>query len=106
MITLATLFGQLHPTMEDDNPLYRAAGTNWSNFHTDVYAAQMRQLDTETDPAKQKEVYTAIRKTILDESWAITVAHTVPSVAMSSRVHGLRYAVEERLVPTEAWLEA
>jgi peptide/nickel transport system substrate-binding protein len=106
MITLATLFGQLHPTMEDGNPLYSAAGTNWSNFHTDAYTAQMRQLDTETDPVKQKEVYAAIRKTILDESWAITVARTVPAVAMSSRVHGLRYAVEERLVPTEAWLDA
>jgi ABC-type transport system substrate-binding protein len=106
MITLATLFGQLHPTMENGNPLYSAAGTNWSNFKSDAYTAQMRQLDTETDPVKQQEVYAAIRKTILDESWAITVARTVPAVAMSSRVHGLRYAVEERLVPTEAWLDA
>jgi peptide/nickel transport system substrate-binding protein len=106
MITLATLFGQLHPTMENGNPLYSAAGTNWSNFRSDAYTAQMRQLDTETDPAQQKVVYAAIRKTILDESWAITVARTVPAVIMSSRVHGLRYAVEERLVPTEAWVDA
>ena len=106
MITLATLFGQLHPTMEDGNPLYSAAGTNWSNFKSDTYTAQMRQLDTETDPAKQKAVYAAIRQTILDESWAVTVAQTVPAVIMSSHVHGLRYAVEERLVPTEAWLDA
>ena len=106
MITLATLFGQLHPTMEDGNPLYSTAGTNWSNFHNDAYTAVMRRLDTETDAAQQKEVYAAIRKTILDESWAITVARTVPAVAASSRVHGLRYAVEERLVPTEAWLDA
>jgi hypothetical protein len=51
-------------------------------------------------------VYAGIRKTILDESWAITVARTVPAVTMSSRVHGLRYALEERLVATEAWLDA
>ena len=106
MITLATLFGQLHPTMEDGNPLYSAAGTNWSNFRSDAYTALMRRLDTETDPAQQTAIYAAIRKTILDESWAITVASTVPAVLMSSHVHGLRYAVEERLVPTEAWLEA
>jgi peptide/nickel transport system substrate-binding protein len=106
IITLSTLFGQLHPTMEDGNPLYSAAGTNWSNFRSDEYTALMRKLDTETDPAEQRAVYAAIRKTILDESWAITVARSVPAAAMSSRVHGLRYALEERLVPTEAWLEA
>jgi len=106
IITLATLFGQLHPTMEDGNPLYSAAGTNWSNFRSDAYTALMRRLDTETDPAQQTTVHASIRKTILDESWVITVAGTVPAVAMSSRVHGLRYAVEERLVPTEAWLDA
>jgi peptide/nickel transport system substrate-binding protein len=106
MIALATLFGQLHPTMLNGNPLYSAAGTNWSNFRSDAYTAQMRQLDTETDPAKQKALYAAIRKSILDESWAITVARTVPAVVMSTRVHGVRYAVEERMVPTEAWLDA
>jgi peptide/nickel transport system substrate-binding protein len=106
MISLATLFGQLHPTMEDGNPLYSAVGTNWSNFHSDAYSALMQRLDTETDPAQQKAVYASIRKMILDESWAITAARTVPAVMMSSRVHGLRYAVEERLVFTESWLDA
>ena len=57
MITLATLFGQLHPTMEDGNPLYSAAGTNWSNFHSDAYTALMRRLDTEIDP-RSKRRYT------------------------------------------------
>jgi ABC-type transport system substrate-binding protein len=106
MIALATLFGQLHPTMENGNPLFSAAGTNWSNFRSDAYTALMRRLDTETDPKQQQVVYAGIRKTILDESWAITVARTVPAVAMSTRVRGLRYAVEERLVLTEAWLDA
>jgi ABC-type transport system substrate-binding protein len=106
IISLNTLFGQLHPTMEDGNPLYSAAGTNWSNFRTDAYTALMRKLDTETDPTEQRAVYAAIRKTILDESWVITVARSVPAVALNTRAHGLRYALEERLVPTEAWLEA
>jgi ABC-type transport system substrate-binding protein len=92
--------------MEDGNPLYSAAGTNWSNFRTDAYTALMRKLDTETDPTEQRAVYAAIRKTILDESWVITVARSVPAVALNTRAHGLRYALEERLVPTEAWLEA
>jgi len=106
MLVASTVFGQLHVTMEDGNPFYSAHGINWSNFKSAELAKLWTAIDTEPDVSKQKALSAQLRRYILDQSWNITVCSAPPSFAASPKVHGLRYALEERLVPTEAWLEA
>ncbi|MBV8083229.1 MAG: ABC transporter substrate-binding protein [Chloroflexi bacterium] len=106
MTIASTLFGQLHITMEDGNPFYSAHGINWSNFKSDDLTKLWTSIDTEPDVNKQKALAAQFRKMVLDQSWNIVVCSAPPAFIASNKVHGLRYALEERLVPTEAWLEA
>ncbi|MGH2364423.1 MAG: ABC transporter substrate-binding protein, partial [Chloroflexota bacterium] len=106
MTIALTLFGQLHITMEDGNPFYSAHGINWSNFKSDDLTKLWTSIDTEPDVNKEKALAAQFRKMVLDQSWNIVVCSAPPAFIASNKVHGLVYALEERLVPTEAWLEA
>jgi peptide/nickel transport system substrate-binding protein len=98
-----SLFGQLHPAFFWGNAYY-SPNANWASFKSDEYSSIADGLLKETDPARQKQVYAQWVDYILDQSWALPYANTVPRVASTARVQGLQYNMTEFLMPNGAWL--
>jgi len=98
-----SLFGQMHPAFFWGNAYYSPAA-NWASFKSDEYTSIANGLLTETDPAKQKQVYAGWVDYILDQSWAMPYSNTVPRTAATARVQGLQYNMTEFLMANNAWL--
>jgi ABC-type transport system substrate-binding protein len=61
---------------------------------------------TETDPAKQKQIYAQLNDLVLDESF-VAVVSTSPQIPMTSaNVHGLSTTYHASFSFTGAWLDA
>jgi peptide/nickel transport system substrate-binding protein len=99
----ASLFGQLHPAFFWGNAYY-SPNANWAGFKTDEYSQLADGLLKETDPVKQKQVYSQWTDYILDQSWALPWSNTVPRAAMTARVQSMSYNMTEFLMPNNAWL--
>jgi peptide/nickel transport system substrate-binding protein len=98
-----SLFGQMHPAFFWGNAYYSPAA-NWASFKSDEYSQIANGLLTETDPAKQKQVYGQWVDYILDQSWAMPYSNTVPRTAATARVQGLQYNMTEFLMANNVWL--
>ena len=98
-----SLFGQLHPAFFWGNAYY-SPERNWANFKADEYSAIADGLLKETDPSKQKQVYSQWLNFIQDQSWVFPWSNTVPRAAASARVQGLTYNMTEFLMPNDAFL--
>jgi peptide/nickel transport system substrate-binding protein len=101
----ASLFGQPHPAFFWGNAYY-SPNANWASFKSDEYSQLADGLLTETDPTKEKQVYTRWVDYILDQSWALPYSNTVPRTATTARVQGLQYNMTEFLMPNNAWLSS
>jgi ABC-type transport system substrate-binding protein len=84
-------------------PFY-TPNTNWAGFRNDQYAALAHQVATETDPAKQKAVYSQFNDFVLDQSFVVPICSNAPVVVSKGSVNGLAYAMNEGLSVTRAWL--
>jgi peptide/nickel transport system substrate-binding protein len=100
-----SLFGQLHPAFFWGNAYY-SPDRNWANFKSDDYARIADGLLKETDPAKQKQVYSQWIDFLVDQTWVFPWSNTVPRTATSAKVQGLTYNMTEFLMPNDAWLTA
>jgi peptide/nickel transport system substrate-binding protein len=99
----ASLFGQLHPAFFWGNAYY-SPNANWASFKSDEYSQLADGLLKETDPAKQKQVYSRWVDYILDQSWALPYSNTVPRAVTTARVQGMAYNMTEFLMANNAWL--
>jgi hypothetical protein len=60
---------------------------------------------TETDQARQKQIYSQLNDLILDESFAPIVASSPAIMMTSAKVHGLVPTYHASFSLTDAWLE-
>jgi peptide/nickel transport system substrate-binding protein len=77
---------------------------NFSGFKDDAYSQFVNRVLSETDAARQRELYGELNDYYLDQSF---VQHIVPvpeRVAARSNVRGLRFDLFPALVPAEIWL--
>lgn len=100
-----SLFGQLHPAFFWGNAYYSPAH-NWANYTSDQYTQLAAGLQTETDPAKQKQVYAQWIQYITDQTWCFPWSNTVPRTVTTANVQGMTYNMTEFLMPNDAWLAA
>jgi peptide/nickel transport system substrate-binding protein len=103
LISGGSLFGQLHPAFFWGNAYYSPA-YNWANYKSDQYTQVAAGLQTETDPAKQKQVYAQWIQYITDQSWCFPWSNTVPRTVTTANVQGMTYNMTEFLMPNDAWL--
>jgi peptide/nickel transport system substrate-binding protein len=101
----ATLYGNLRPGFFAGN-VYYSPFNNWSSFRTD----QLRQLTDgllhETDPTKQKQIYSDWLDYIQDESWAMPWSNTAPRFINSAKVHGVRWNLADYMMTNDVWLSS
>jgi ABC-type transport system substrate-binding protein len=100
-----SLFGQMHPAFFWGNAYYSPAA-NWASFKSDDYTKIANGLLTETDPSRQKQVFSGWVDYILDQSWAMPYSNTVPRTAATARVQGLQYNMTEFLMPNNVFLSS
>jgi peptide/nickel transport system substrate-binding protein len=101
----ATLYGNLRAGFFAGN-VYYSPFNNWSSFRSDRLGQLTDGLLHETDPAKQKQIYSDWLDYIQDESWAMPWSNTAPRFAYSSRVHGVRWNLADYMMTNDAWLSA
>jgi ABC-type transport system substrate-binding protein len=81
------------------NPL-----NNWSAFHDPTYSALATAITIEVDPSRQQQVYGQWRDFVLDQSFSMPLAQSLPRTVVSANVHDLKYSMAEMLKATDAWL--
>lgn len=103
-IRLAT-YGQanLSPASSAISPLY-APQSNFSGFQDDAYTQLINELTSETDPARQQQLYAQVNDYYLDQSWVQQIVPNPEHVVAQANVHGLRYDMRSGLVLGEVWL--
>jgi peptide/nickel transport system substrate-binding protein len=80
--------------------------SNNSGFSSDRYTQLVGSANTETDPAKRKQLYSMLNDILLDESFVMFVAKAPPSILTSARVHGIGHTLHASFTYTDAWLDA
>jgi peptide/nickel transport system substrate-binding protein len=103
-IRLAT-YGQanLSPASSAISPLY-APQSNFSGFQDDAYTQLIDELTSETDPARQQQLYAQVNDYYLDQSWVQQIVPNPEHAVAQANVHGLRYDLRPGLVLGEVWL--
>jgi peptide/nickel transport system substrate-binding protein len=72
------------------------AGRSWdptvnnSGFKSDTYSQLVTAIQSEIDPAKQKDLYKQINEFILDESFIMPLASNPVTTLLRSNVHGMK----------------
>ena len=77
---------------------------NNEGFASDAYSALATAISAETDPQKQKQLYSQLNDTLLDEAFAVAVAFASPRMLLKNNVQGLGYTMHEGFVWTNVWL--
>jgi peptide/nickel transport system substrate-binding protein len=78
--------------------------TNNEGFSSDAYSQLAAAMATETDPVKQKQVYTQMNDLLLDEAFAVAIASASPRMLLRANVQGIDYTMHEGFVWTNVWL--
>ena len=99
----ATLYGNLRPGFFAGN-VYYSPFNNWSSFRSDRLRELTDGLLHETEPSKQKQIYSDWLDYIQDESWAMPWSNTAPRFVYSSKVHGVRWNLADYMMTNDAWL--
>jgi peptide/nickel transport system substrate-binding protein len=85
--------------------LWATNGINNTAYKSDRYTRVVDQLIVESDPAKQKQLYSELNDIIIDDSWIAMLAPRPPRVALRANVKGVRhFASLEGFDYREAWL--
>jgi peptide/nickel transport system substrate-binding protein len=79
--------------------------TNFSGFKDDAYNELANNLATETDPVKQRLLYSQLNDYYLDQSWVMILMQSPEHHVARAGVRGMRYDTHLALVLPEIWLE-
>jgi peptide/nickel transport system substrate-binding protein len=85
------------------SPLY-APQSNFSGFQDSAYTRLVNAVATETDPARQQQLYAQLTDYYLDQSWVQQLVPNPEHADVRSNVHGLRYDTRPGLILGEVWL--
>jgi peptide/nickel transport system substrate-binding protein len=80
------------------------ADMNNEGFASDDYSALAASISAETDPQKQKQLYSRLNDLLVDEAFAVAIASASPRMTLKSAVQGLGYTMHEGFVWTNVWL--
>ena len=80
------------------------ADLNNEGFASEAYSQVTQAISTETDAAKQKQLYTRLNELLVDEAFAVALASASPRMLLKSNVQGLDYTMHEGFVWTNVWL--
>jgi peptide/nickel transport system substrate-binding protein len=98
-------YGQLSPGTTFSGSKAWDPSNNNSGFKNDTYLRLVAAATSETEPAKQKQIYSQLNDLLLDESFVAIVAPS-PSIVMArAGVHNLSPNYHAAFTYTEAWLE-
>ena len=97
------MFGNVQPGIQSGNPSYNPL-RNYAGFKSDQWSKLAYAVATETDPAKQKQIYEQWDDYALDQSWIMPVSANLPRTVMSPQVRGLAYNMAELLDATRTFL--
>jgi peptide/nickel transport system substrate-binding protein len=78
---------------------------NNSGFRSDAYTRLVSAATSETDPAKQKQIYNQINDLLLDEVFFMAMSPAPPTLLARSVVRGITASSLGGFGFTEAWLE-
>ena len=81
-----------------------APQANFSGFQDDAYTQLVSQVVSETDPARQQQLYAQLTDYYLDQSFVQQLVPNPEHVVAQANVHGLRYDMRPGLVLGEVWL--
>jgi peptide/nickel transport system substrate-binding protein len=95
--------GNLQPASSTLGAAY-GPQTNLSGFKDDAYTQLVNRVVTETDPAKQRQLYNQLNDYYLDQSWVLHIVQNPEHAAAQSNVRGLRYDARPALVLADVWL--
>jgi peptide/nickel transport system substrate-binding protein len=77
---------------------------NNEGFSSDAYRQLATGMATETDPQKQKQLYSQMNDLLVDEAFTVAIASASPRMLLKSNVQGLDYTMHEGFVWTNVWL--
>ncbi len=72
--------------------------TNNEGFKDDTYKQLANSMAVETDPAKQKQIYTQMNQILVDEAFCTALATASPRMLLRSAFQGLDYTMHEGFV--------
>jgi peptide/nickel transport system substrate-binding protein len=85
--------------------LWATNGVNNTAYKSDRYTTVVDALVVESDPARQKQLYSELNDIILEDSWIAMLAPKPPRVALRSNVKGVRhFPALEGFDYRDAWL--
>jgi peptide/nickel transport system substrate-binding protein len=91
-------------TLFNVSPGWKPELPNNSNWSNPMWADLVRQLSTETDPAKQKALYAQANDFILDQAWIFAAASNPIILLTRSQVRGITPSMHQGFYFTNAWL--
>jgi peptide/nickel transport system substrate-binding protein len=78
---------------------------NNSGYKSDQYTQLINMSASETDPSKQKALYSQLNDLFLDESFVMTIAPVLPIQVAHANVHGMLFSRHEDIMHTDTWFE-
>jgi peptide/nickel transport system substrate-binding protein len=104
MYTITSARAQLAPGITFLSTATFNSDQNNEGFSSEMYSQLARATATETDPQKQKQVYTQMNDLLLEEAFASAIASAPPRMLLTANVHGLGYTMHEGFDWTNVWL--
>jgi peptide/nickel transport system substrate-binding protein len=80
------------------------ADQNNEGFSSEPYSAVTSAIATETDAAKQKQLYAQLNSLLVDEAFAVAIASASPRMLLKSKVQDVGYTMHEGFVWTNVWM--
>jgi peptide/nickel transport system substrate-binding protein len=77
---------------------------NNEGFASEEYSKLAQAIATETDAAKQKQLYVQMNDLLVDEAFAVAIAAASPRMLLKANVQGLDYTMHEGFVWTNVWI--
>lgn len=96
---------QLHPSKIVAGPFWDPS-INIMGVKDDTYTQLVAAMSSEVDPVKRKQVYSSFNDYVLDQAYNMPIASLVQLAAMTPKVHGPHYNMNEWLLFTDTWLSA
>ena len=99
-------YSNLHPgSLFAVSPGWRVYPNN-DGFQDPRWAELVASANSETDPARQKQLYSDINDYVLDQCFTYAVSNNPVWWITSSKFHGLVPTLHQGFLWTEAWLDA
>jgi peptide/nickel transport system substrate-binding protein len=96
---------QLHPSKIVAGPFWDPS-INIMGVKDETYTQLVAAMSSEVDPTKRKQVYSNFNDYVLDQSYNMPIASLVQLAAMTPKLNGPRYNMNEWLLFTDTWLSA